>query len=407
MNVTQMHLAVQLGVDKINSLQADMLLSEELDIELNKSMVRFINLKYGKNNIYNKGFEESQKRVDDLRTLVTEYSATTAYKEQYSNKFWVDTFTLPSNYLYLVNQRSKVLIDNCDPIAFSIEAEDVQYYFVIPFSNFYGPYGLNGQDVFIRKLRMVADTSNPTLGDVVMLNLQPGLFGFGINQMDTMFSYPADVVALQNEIQNPANWNPGFEFYWETLGNVNYPDSFIVTVDINLHPWLNTDSSITNTVSGVNNITTAVGNFASSALGLADPQNSSANAVFNDGTTLQAKRVTDKPTLTDDMVFNKFIQHDDIAKLLEDPFNTTKHTSPLTTIRNKNIDIYTSDIFIIDALKITYLRKPQEISLSLGISCELPIHSHQEIVDMTVSSILEGISDPRYKSASAEAKQNE
>ena len=32
MNVQQMHLAVQQGVDKINSLQADTLLREEIDI---------------------------------------------------------------------------------------------------------------------------------------------------------------------------------------------------------------------------------------------------------------------------------------------------------------------------------------------------------------------------------------
>ena len=37
MNVTEMHIAIQQGVDKINSLQADSLLSEEIDIELNKT----------------------------------------------------------------------------------------------------------------------------------------------------------------------------------------------------------------------------------------------------------------------------------------------------------------------------------------------------------------------------------
>ena len=60
MNVQQMHLAIRQGVDKINSLQADMLLSEEIDIELNKSQIRFINTKYGRNNIYQEGFEQSQ-----------------------------------------------------------------------------------------------------------------------------------------------------------------------------------------------------------------------------------------------------------------------------------------------------------------------------------------------------------
>ena len=81
--------------------------------------------------------------------------------------------------------------------------------------------------------------------------------------------------------------------------------------------------------------------------------------------------------------------------------------SPLTTIRGEYIDIYTSDIFIIDKVKITYIRKPKNISLSLGIGCELPDHTHQEIVDMTVSSILEGITDPRYKSHQLEVSKNE
>lgn len=56
-----MHLAIRQGVDKINSLQADMLLNEEIDIELNKSMFKFVNTKYGRNNIYRQGFEQSQK----------------------------------------------------------------------------------------------------------------------------------------------------------------------------------------------------------------------------------------------------------------------------------------------------------------------------------------------------------
>ena len=104
---------------------------------------------------------------------------------------------------------------------------------------------------------------------------------------------------------------------------------------------------------------------------------------------------------------NKFVQQDDIAKLLSDPFNTTKYTSPLTTVRGRYIDIYTSDIFIIDKLKITYIRYPRNISLPLGISCELPDHTHQEIVDMAVSSILEGLSDPRFKTHQLEVNKNE
>ena len=76
-------------------------------------------------------------------------------------------------------------------------------------------------------------------------------------------------------------------------------------------------------------------------------------------------------------------------------------------MRGRSLDIYTSDIFIIDTVKITYIREPQEISLPLGVDCELPEHTHQEVVAMTVSSILEAISDPRYQSAAMEVTKNE
>ena len=113
MNIINMHIAVQQGVDKINSLQADSLLSQEIDMELNKSIMRFVNLKYGKNNIYRKGFEESQKRIDDLRSLVSSSEEYVYFQErrilsnrQTSNRvdfLYVDKFTIPANYLYHIN----------------------------------------------------------------------------------------------------------------------------------------------------------------------------------------------------------------------------------------------------------------------------------------------------------------
>ena len=202
---------------------------------------------------------------------------------------------------------------------------------------------------------------------------------------------------------DPLNWGSGFEIYWEQYGQLDYPNSLIVIVDISVWDWFNWDSSDpVNTNTSL--ISSVIGQFTGGT-GLEDDNNTIAYGEYvEDG--LGAKRL---PPLgsTREYALNKFIQQDDIFKLLDDPFNTTKYTSPLTTIRGEYIDIYTSDIFIIDKVKITYIRKPQQISLSLGISCELPEHTHQEIVDMVVSSILEGISDPRYKTHQLEVSKNE
>jgi len=386
MNVQQMHLAIQQGVDKINSLQADMLLSEEIDIELNKSQIRFINTKYGKNNKYQKGFEESQKRIDDIRTLVTDYENPTTYKEQYDSNFWIDSFRLPNDYMYLVNQKSDIFIDECDNINWSLRDADPINYFTLDFDTFVcNNEGGNSTD-FVPGIRMVADPDDLSLGG----------FLFWVNLPN--FQYPADIEQVRLDIL--AVNVPGITVYWEQYGELNHPGQFIVIVDTSIHDWFNWDASVTNSVSGSNLQTVMQGGTATGTI-LTTAYAQYAETAFGN------RRDPIGDTVTKITSPNKFIQHDDITALLKDPFNTTKHTNPLTTVRGHYIDIYTSDIFIIDTVKITYIRKPKEISLSLGASCELPIHCHQEIVDMTVSSILEGISDPRYKSHQLEVSKNE
>jgi hypothetical protein len=386
MNVAEMHLAIEQGVDKINSLQADLLLPQEIDIELNKAQMRLINLKYGKGNKYGAGFEEGQKRIDDLRSLVKDYSAPVIFKEQYNNNTWIDSFKLPTDYLYLINQRSEVFINNCNPIVFQYDSINPTSYFIMPQSN------LHDGTYMLTSLTMVADPSNPALGSIDL-------------HVNTSYVFPQDLQTYTTFLSTLANWASGIEIHWEQYGNLDHPGSFIIIVDPNVYPWFHFDSSTTNTSSGSNLITSLVSVMPSSNNNVDDAGNSVVYGQFSEN-TLGTRRI---PTSFSGKEFsvNKFIQQDDIFTLLKDPFNTTKYTAPLTTIRGEYIDLYTSDIFIIDKVKITYIRNPAQISLSLGVSCELPIHTHQEVVDMTISSILEGISDPRYQTHQAEVGKNE
>ena len=389
-----MHLAIQQGVDKINSLQADMLLSEEIDIELNKAMSRFLNTKYGnRGNKYNQGFEESQKRIDDLRSLITEYDAPTIFKEQYNNNFWVDQFRLPYDYLYLVNQRSEIFRNkDCSPIGFVYNDINPTGYFVLPLEGLH-----NGTDM-ITSLTIAADPSDTTLGIFTIAHQAA---------QSTNFVYPQDIQNYRSFLIDPANWIPGTEVYWEQYGQLDFPNSFIILVDFtSTVPFFNWDTSDpASQATAPTKITALVSEFALANGALDSNENKTFYAQYTEN-GLGAKRIPPGGAVRD-FATNKYIQHDDIFTLLDDPFNTTKYTSPLTTIRGEYIDLYTNDIFIIDNVKITYIRKPKQISLSLGISCELPEHTHQEIVDMAVGSILEGISDPRYQTQQVEFGKNE
>ena len=375
MNVQEMHLAIQQGVDKINSLQADLLLPQEIDIELNKSMIRFINTKYGKNNKYRKGFEESQKRIDDLRSLVREYEASVNFKETLGVKFSIDSFTLPPDYLYLVNTLARVhRNDSCSQIDYFLNEPTPVLFFTISLDSFV----CNNNSSIANSIVMYEDASDLTQGQAIVW------------QNNNSYTFPQDINGVKgNILDNPGT---GFSIYWEQFGELNYQGQFIVVPDPNVFSWLEWDASV-GTVTTLVNVASGGSHLQSQT-----PLYSAAN--------LKEKRVLNSDPV-EVTVSSTFAQQDDIFTLLTDPFNTTKHTDPLYTIRGNAIDMYTSDIFIIDALKITYIRKPSKISLSLGISCELPEHCHQEIVDMTVSSILEGISDPRYQTHQIEVNKNE
>tara|TARA_R110000744_G_scaffold370505_1_gene481099 strand:- start:53 stop:1198 length:1146 start_codon:yes stop_codon:yes gene_type:complete len=381
MNITEMHIAIQQGVDKIHSLQADMLLPEEIDLEINKNIYKFISHKYNKGgNKYQKGFEESQTRIDDLRTLVVEYSDSVTYKEELRpGRVFVDSFKLPGNYLHLVNQRSDVFIQNCTPVNYVINSDNKEVaYFVLSFNEFFVNNGTYVDEVeMVQNLSVPLSATNPITIPLTAYT-----------------NYPADNITLIDEIVSGSLLDAGFEAYWEEYNGLTHPGSFIIIVDTAIHSYFNADSSV-----GL--VTEAVGR---DSLGEVVTRSS---ALYKELDNLEKRYIVDGEDFQRIVSANKFVQQDDIFALLSDPFNTTKYTGPLTTFREDSIDIYTSDIFIIDKVKITYLKKPAKVSLPLQIDCDLPQHTHQEIVTMAVSSMLEGIADPRYQTHQIELSKSE
>lgn len=376
-----MHISLRQTVDRINSQRADQLLSEELDLELNRAMQRFINQRYGKNNVYQEGFEESQKRIDELRTLLVEYESGVTFKEVLKpGSIFVDQFQLPANYMYLVNQRSKIFVDNCRTIDYNLIANQDISYFTFTFDDFI----VNGTE-FVSSIGMEDGTVTPSLIPVWSASSELTTSGYSPG------AYPQYINEVRADLLN--NPQPGFEIYWESYGPLSIPNNFIVIVDMDgsggVFNWDASSPPVTNLISqdALNNTVATV-----------FPR-------FEDRSNNLARVPRDN--FTEDTVLNKFSQQDDIFRLLDDPFNSTTHTSPLTTIRGGFIDIYTNAIFITSSVKITYLRKPQPINLSLGYDCELPDHTHEEVIAMAASSILEESSDPRYKTQMGEAMNRE
>jgi hypothetical protein len=72
MSISEMHIAFNLELDKVNSLQYPSFTDNERDYFLNQSIRKFVKTRYSGVNAKREGFEQTQKRIDDLRTLVRE-----------------------------------------------------------------------------------------------------------------------------------------------------------------------------------------------------------------------------------------------------------------------------------------------------------------------------------------------
>ena len=358
-----MHISVQQGVDKINSMHSDLILPEEIDLELNKNIQRFTAQKFSfKSNRHQEGFEMSQKRIDDLRTLIVEDSISCFYKGEVFKNVYADTRTLPDNYMHLINVKSLVSLQKCNKFCYDIDST-----------------------AYRTSTKLVIDLAHCT----------PAAF-------------------------------PGFQcFITPQYGSgapipITLPTSNMVTSAALLVAWLSTPynwlSGVTITVTGNNEITITLPVSLSNYLGYYHVFDSGTgpascnNAFSRQPGVYGEKRVPCDDVETSTLVGqNKFAQHDDIFTLLSDPFNNTTYKYPLYTIRDNSIDVYSDETFVIDRVKITYLRMPAIVNNvdTTIVSCDLPDHTHHEIVQMTVNSILEGISDPRYQSTNMEVLKSE
>jgi hypothetical protein len=115
MTIQEMHIEVGLGVQGLGPSRFDDFLPEEVDYALNKAQSRIVKQSYNYDSrLRPKGFEQSQKRIDDLKNLlktaqVVPAIATSAYD-------YVKQASLPADYMFGVNFKGRIKHKNCKPL---------------------------------------------------------------------------------------------------------------------------------------------------------------------------------------------------------------------------------------------------------------------------------------------------
>ena len=368
MTIQEMHIAVNLGVQKIASFQVDNLLPQEIDHELNVAMEKFIKQRYSPmGNKYRDGFEQSQKRIDDLRNLVVRRKIQTNYygESLESGTFFIERAPFPQDYMFLINVVTNMKFNCAGPIPV-FSSTPTRYYFSISLTPPVPGYLLQAIQYY--------DPNNPTsIGGNFIYNES----GMEQDYYNTSENYLLGVSPVDSRKDSLAD-----ELYEPTP-----------TVDSNtLLLEIDSNAVITNgwRALWVNPLTQDI-----EIVDYAGQSPITQTLVKRDNPNYPEKKVT-----------SKYIQHDDLS-VLYDPFNTTTHKYPKYTIQENFIDVYSDNKFIPIFVELTYIRHPKKLNHIDGVGCELSEHTHQEIVEMAVKSILETIESPRYQTQSMENMESE
>lgn len=111
-NISQWHIDFKLGYDKTDSLNYPNFLPEEIDVFLNNAQDRFIEERAYGTNFKKEGFEENQKRFDDLRNIIKNYKTTT-FTTTVNNKPNGVFINLPTDYRHAIQEDIKINYQDC------------------------------------------------------------------------------------------------------------------------------------------------------------------------------------------------------------------------------------------------------------------------------------------------------
>ena len=384
-----MHIAVNLGVQKIGSFQVDNLLPEELDHELNLAQRRFIKQRYSAmSNVKQAGFEHSQKRLDDLRNLIEDFSAYDSnymgpiYTSSSKGDIFVDRYKLPLDYMHLISIRSEVK-DGCqNPIQIKLKRTVHSYLRVSTTIN------LNGFKLI--EIYLANSEGNATLiksnqNGLNIDDLRQDNYPYGLEPSLSPNDTFSDLTSNRLSADSP-------------IADAN--EIFLKRVNQKFHKLHG---------HGTDGGSEHAGAYGYLVFMNAVGEKETINIMQPDTSMASISRLHEpkdnkfliKRTLC------KYVQQDDIYKVLDDPFSSTKASAPLYTIQENFVDLYSTITFLPTTTVIKYLRRPARMRKATGSGSELPEHTHDEIVEMAIKSILETIESPRYQSQSNEVLESE
>ena len=115
MTISEAHRAFRFGLDKMDGLNAPNFLPEEIDLLLNQAQERFIKQRYDNTNVKRTGFEQDEKRTEDLKeilesTILSPSTTISGGRTAINSAF----FTLPSDNWFIIWEKAYINCTTCN-----------------------------------------------------------------------------------------------------------------------------------------------------------------------------------------------------------------------------------------------------------------------------------------------------
>ena len=109
-----MHLSFKQGLDKFDSKNYPNLEPEEIDLVLNQAQEAFVKQRYGYNNTKKEAFEQTQKRIEDLYTLIKSVRLTPLTNTSENINDYSVFVQLPTDHWITIQELTNITYLDCN-----------------------------------------------------------------------------------------------------------------------------------------------------------------------------------------------------------------------------------------------------------------------------------------------------
>jgi hypothetical protein len=139
MNIREMHFDFLLKLDKISTQYREGFNPADIDWLLNEAQRVFINRRYSINNNHKRGFEATQKRIDDLSAIHIKYPVQPEMSlTEHSGVYELPLSELEYNYLHMTRGEVQVIEEYCDPswaVIKLVQSDDLSHALKNPYTS--------------------------------------------------------------------------------------------------------------------------------------------------------------------------------------------------------------------------------------------------------------------------------